>query len=958
MPRISSPRPLDLTKPFVTSSQSYGSQPFDLSQNLVTWYRDIQGDFVPDLSGRGNTARCAGSGSHDRVTGSNDIPEYNPLNYPLQSFNLSDNATLTSNVQHISTINSSGRTIALDDHSFTDGSRDIPFSLSFWLKLDSTSATQYIATKTALSSGNYEWFVVIDVNNRLTFRLYSGGEPSPYIEAYETSAFTALHNGWDHFVLTYNGSGTTSGIEIYRNGSDVAPAKGGVSIASYTSMIKTSSPLCLGTILSKSLVPQITDIRGKIHSFAVWKNREINSTEARALYNAYLKGPGGEIRSGFTSKSPRLQLRELDDLPGSYPTVRRTGDPTRTGALSSNFNDGTSIVFSQSGNVVFPTMLPKGSSFASQAVDIIGQESDISASLPIRSFQQPNHLHYSPVEEMGPFDENRVMPATSFFLSGTDPDVLPGFSSPMRSKSQIEIDITPSNEFTLTRNYKNRNTYPGTVDRSGFAYFNFTSKLWQDVGLIDPLNGSSLPHDIAINDMTSASPVISGTENIVSQFSKRNSVYNGAFCSATGSTTFKDVFFVDSEGEELFLSFARSSCTPTISFGAPNSSKYFATSSQVLKLDGISDPFLLEAISVQMDVETQCFFTASAIPYADTATYFLSPNDYVFFLYAQRKTKRGLSLSSDEISGSTRSIIASASVTFYHTAGVPPFHTPALAVPVTSSKPFFPTTAPVITQFTGTLNFTFYPGTCGEAWTIFDMPAYTGSTPSLTNRQFQGYWPGGPSATLKENSWSVGKSATSAVPILSQFGLSGSLARSNVDIVLDSHHHRTVGGESQGFNFADLSDLGYSSGSLSQNNSRVVSPYLLMPGDEIVLGIEQVPLFHHFITDVEQDFELFSSSSMTITPTKSKITLHGSRVQNQREILSSLNQDLSSNSIHEIIGAELVLDQFMIEPRSSYYGSYLDEIVTGSMAILNPDGITFTIYDQDNSRRVISRTST
>jgi len=32
--------------------------------------------------------------------------------------------------------------------------------------------------------------------------------------------------------------------------------------------------------------------------------------------------------------------------------------------------------------------------------------------------------------------------------------------------------------------------------------------------------------------------------------------------------------------------------------------------------------------------------------------------------------------------------------------------------------------------------------------------------------------------------------------------------------------------------------------------------------------------------------------------------------------------------------------------------------VTGSMAILNPDGITFTVYDQDNSRRVIGRTST
>ena len=97
---------------------------------------------------------------------------------------------------------------------------------------------------------------------------------------------------------------------------------------------------------------------------------------------------------------------------------------------------------------------------------------------------------------------------------------------------------------------------------------------------------------------------------------------------------------------------------------------------------------------------------------------------------------------------------------------------------------------------------------------------------------------------------------------------------------------------------------------------------------------------------------------MTIKSNSSKITLHGSLIRDSREANLSLNQNLSSDSIHEIIGAEPVLDQFQIEPRSSYYGSYLDEIVTGSMAILNPDGLTFTIYDQDNSRRVIGRTST
>jgi hypothetical protein len=97
---------------------------------------------------------------------------------------------------------------------------------------------------------------------------------------------------------------------------------------------------------------------------------------------------------------------------------------------------------------------------------------------------------------------------------------------------------------------------------------------------------------------------------------------------------------------------------------------------------------------------------------------------------------------------------------------------------------------------------------------------------------------------------------------------------------------------------------------------------------------------------------------MRVLNERCTVTLYGSTIKDSIAHHPSLNQDLSSNSVHEIVGAEPVLDQFQIEPISSYYGSYLDEIVTGSMATLNPDGTTFTIYDQDNSRRVIGRKST
>jgi hypothetical protein len=75
--------------------------------------------------------------------------------------------------------------------------------------------------------------------------------------------------------------------------------------------------------------------------------------------------------SGFIVRSPRILLNELDDHAGAYSTVQRTGDTSRPGTLATNFNDSTTIVFSETANPVFPSMLPRGSAFNSQAVDIL-----------------------------------------------------------------------------------------------------------------------------------------------------------------------------------------------------------------------------------------------------------------------------------------------------------------------------------------------------------------------------------------------------------------------------------------------------------------------------------------------------------------------------------------------------------------------------------------------------------
>lgn len=921
MPRISSPRPLDLTKPFVLLNQSYGSYPTDLSKNLVTWYTSVSGDFVVDRSGRKNNARAGGFQNHPRVTGSIDVPEFNPLNEDLRSFDFNFNASTTTSVDNISTIDDNGSFKAKDDHSFTDGTKDTSFSISFWAKISAVGITQRVVTKATTSAGFFEWGIDINSSDKMVITLGSQGSLNNYLEQItDASIVSGVNSGWNHFVVTHDGK---KNVKIYKNGVELSSTKNEVS---YVSMKKTSMPLCLGSRFASTSLNIFTasDFCGKLYSFAIWKNQALSSAEISSLYSAYRSGVGGTPKSGFISRSPRLHLRELDDLPGSYSTVRRTGDPTRTGALTSNFNDGTSIVFSQSGNVVFPTMLPKGSSFASQAVDIIGQESDISASLPIRSFQQPNYLHYSPTESVGPFNENRAMPATAFFLSGTDPDILPGFTSPVRSKIAIEIDITPQSDTMLMRNVSRRNVgegQPVSGDNTGFLYYNFNSHIWEQVGAQDPATGGTLYYDYAA-DLLSAPSISSGTFPMQFLSTTDMSLQSPAFISELGYPKIG---------------------TPIATLGAPFSTKYHATSSQSLRLgEFISCPFLLESVSVTFgEVNAQrvngCVSPSPSGAASLTKSGSIRDIDnYVFFAYRQSR-KSVIKDTIADVSGSSRFLIFSGSMTFWNSASLYSGISHGPSFDHDFGLPY--TDAYAVGKFTGSISMNLKPATPGPQFVGFSTVPQSDGTGT---RFVYGVWPGGNSnenyAGLQPSAFALQmhESSDGIQQVSSKFGK------------IDPRATRKFGGETAG-----TSDYNAGIAISTATPQSNVSPYLLFPEDEIVFGLEAgvAPAAY------SSNFSHITGSFLRITDKPCKVTLYGSMIKDGVEHLPSLNQDLSSNSVHEIIGAEPVLDQFQIEPRSSYYGSYLDDIVTGSMAILNPDGTTFTIYDQDNSRRVIGRTS-
>jgi hypothetical protein len=272
-----------------------------------------------------------------------------------------------------------------------------PFSISFWLKIDNLSVDNQILF---YSSDNY-LITYLSGNKQLSFRFLESGDPSKSFEFLAGIPSTITDGTWFHTVFTYNGNSqigvafpdlNNDGL-FYFNGAPANLYLGGA----VTGWTEAGINFSAGA--SNDLVFRVRTTTGdtSLRSFGSieWWSKVLSSEEVNVIYQAQINENSSLSfsRSGFISRSPRLHLRELDDLPGSYPTVRRTGDPTRSGALATNFDDTSTIVFSESGNPVFPSMLPRENQFNTQAVDILGQESDISISTPVRSFQHPTYLH-------------------------------------------------------------------------------------------------------------------------------------------------------------------------------------------------------------------------------------------------------------------------------------------------------------------------------------------------------------------------------------------------------------------------------------------------------------------------------------------------------------------------------------------------------------------------------------
>ncbi len=174
--------------------------------------------------------------------------------------------------------------VAPNDSSliFTDGVNDTPFTISFWLYPLAGSGLYVLVNKLnskttigdqeyQLSYSNYNIYITLFDKTSIGGTVLIGTNTNGSLPI----------NDWTNVVVTYDGSGVASGLNIYYDG--VLQATSDYSNGSYTSMPVTNSMLTIG----KAAWRDDNYLDGNLEELAMF-NAELNLSEITELYNSGL----------------------------------------------------------------------------------------------------------------------------------------------------------------------------------------------------------------------------------------------------------------------------------------------------------------------------------------------------------------------------------------------------------------------------------------------------------------------------------------------------------------------------------------------------------------------------------------------------------------------------------------------------------------------------------------------
>jgi hypothetical protein len=220
-----------------------------------------------------------------------------------------------------------------DAFSFTNGTDDLPFSFSAWVKMEDATSFR-VFSKYGGSSNLREYYFGTDTSDTLRLYIRDSASQSPTIVS--DVALTGYENEWIHIAATYGGAGPTaasgaafsssmtSNAALYVNGKEVASTPS--DIGSYAGMSNTSQPAEIGRV-----DPHYT--KGEIRDVKIY-NKELSLAEVKEVYS------NGQLPESFAESTGTANLVTNGDFSSGSGWVTDSdwtvgsGVATTTGAAS------------------------------------------------------------------------------------------------------------------------------------------------------------------------------------------------------------------------------------------------------------------------------------------------------------------------------------------------------------------------------------------------------------------------------------------------------------------------------------------------------------------------------------------------------------------------------------------------------------------------------------------------
>lgn len=656
---------------------------------------------------------------------------------------------------------------------------------------------------------------------------------------------------------------------------------------------------------------------------------------------------------------PRRLIKTLDAVV-SYPLVARNGGPTIGSGLNV-FDDRKSpnyISSSAKAVVNYPTTMPRF--FGGNGLGVTERQNLFSGDMLVTSSVVKSAIdHYvsEPIETyLDPFNENKMPEQgsatlnSSFFLTGSAIDHLPeGFDQQLRSKTTVRFALVVNTQVIM----------PTTT--ASIYYYNASARAWEVPANSTYILGSSSvqppsPNPYAGGDWANPQHDLTGSRIIEDARGFGpigNPVSSGSNTSVLGSDQ-TDANIGSSYGYKTFASSIGKSYPKSVR----NNSEYAPNSDETFTLP-ISAPFLIEKAVFEIPI------TAGAGWFADLTQCFVpvTTNGTPFDFAGPALTlslMRQVQLSKTQPQVSVRDLIMTGTITHAADAtstlvlsNFPPVDSTFQLRPVGFGAyggiPSAIVTAPANNQFTGSVAVPMTAASSVGVFLQFTKLFNSGSSGSIAS-QISQFISSTQTLALVNNSSS--STQTVRIAYIDPVGRGGTGFQPSGRAVLGNEFVTLQGLRDQ--TGLTVTNPFYVSGTLSNPMAKTLSspptssfsvrastviplvssfpsPYLVFPGDKLILGISKMRPIILKPGATAPQFSGSISHDISLNKGTIYVTLYGSEIQEGHEHHPTTTQVVASDVVHELIGAEPILDQFDVPYHGELSGSFSDNVVLGSM---------------------------